>query len=80
MLARLLFLIHWAVFWWTGLTIIAFLYFGFTTEESMNIVDFALYELPPIFYAYMIGPIVIFKFIDYVITGESTAYPDDRKR
>jgi len=77
-----MFLIHWAVWLWTALAVIFFLYTLFTNTmgPEKGFVNFVLYEVAPIYYAYMIGPMLLFKVIDYVITGESTSYPDDRKR
>tara|TARA_B110000444_G_C18444990_1_gene413045 strand:+ start:128 stop:313 length:186 start_codon:yes stop_codon:yes gene_type:complete len=51
-----------------------------TMGPDMNVADYLLKKLPPIFYVWLIGPMLLFKIIDYVITGESTSYPGDRKR
>jgi hypothetical protein len=77
-----MFLIHWAVFWWTALAVLFFGYSLFTNTmgPEQDFVNFVLSGVAPIYYAYMIGPMLLFKVIDYVITGESTSYPDDRKR
>jgi len=62
---------------YTCIAVFAFLFNAFTHDTG--IIRFLGYDVAPVIYLRVFAPILVFKFIDYIATGSTTWYPDQRR-
>jgi len=74
---RLFYISHWVIFVYTCIAVFAFLFNAFTHDTG--IIRFLGYDVAPVIYLRVFAPILVFKFIDYIATGSTTWYPDQRR-
>ena len=74
---RLFYISHWVIFVYTCIAVLAFLFNAFTHDTGF--IRFLNYDVEPVVYLRVFAPILVFKFIDYIATGSTTWYPDQRR-